>query len=232
MAIQDSAQNPTQKLHPDTLMPSKPCRDLLRPKLIAIGASTGGVETLSAIFEALPSGLPPIVMVQHIPSAFGTSFAKRLNANSALEVSEVTQKMPLRESCAYLAGGDAHISLGYEGGHYTAKPLDGPRISRHKPSVDILFRSTNNTAGRNALGVILTGMGDDGSIGLKEMFDNGALTIAQSKETCVVFGMPKKAIENGAAKLVLGLDEIIEKIIAFKDYVHKDKNDGLGDYNI
>ncbi len=225
MIPESEIQNPSQKLHPDVLIPSKPCKDLLRPKLIAIGASTGGVETLSTIFNALPTGLPPIVIVQHIPGTFGTSFAKRLNANSALEISEVTTKIKLQESCAYLAGGDAHISLGYEGGHYTAKPLEGPRISRHKPSVDILFRSTNNTAGRNALGVILTGMGDDGSIGLKEMFNNGALTIAQSKESCVVFGMPKKAIEIGAARLVLDLNKIIEKIIAFKDYVHKDDDD-------
>lgn len=205
-----------QKLHPDTLLESKPCKDLIRPKLIAIGASTGGVDALSVIFSKLPRGLPPIVVVQHIPKTFGSSFAKRLDSLSELDIFEVTQKMCLKQSCAYLASGDSHISLSYENGHYFAKPIDGPRISRHKPSVDILFRNVNNVAGKNALGVILTGMGDDGSIGLKEMYQNGAITIAQDEQSCVVFGMPKKAIEVGGAKYTLSLEQIIEYISNFK----------------
>ncbi|PAV00774.1 chemotaxis protein CheB [Helicobacter sp. TUL] len=205
-----------QKLHPDTLLESKPCKDLIRPKLIAIGASTGGVDALSVIFSKLPRGLPPIVVVQHIPKTFGSSFAKRLDSLSELDIFEVTQKMCLEQSCAYLASGDSHISLSYENGHYFAKPIDGPRISRHKPSVDILFRNVNNVAGKNALGVILTGMGDDGSIGLKEMYQNGAITIAQDEQSCVVFGMPKKAIEVGGAKYTLSLEQIIEYISNFK----------------
>ena len=205
-----------QKLHPDTLLESKPCKDLIRPKLIAIGASTGGVDALSVIFSKLPRGLPPIVVVQHIPKTFGSSFAKRLDSLSELDIFEVTQKTCLEQSCAYLASGDSHISLSYENGHYFAKPIDGPRISRHKPSVDILFRNVNNVAGKNALGVILTGMGDDGSIGLKEMYQNGAITIAQDEQSCVVFGMPKKAIEVGGAKYTLSLEQIIEYISNFK----------------
>ena len=205
-----------QKLHPDTLLESKPCKGLIRPKLIAIGASTGGVDALSVIFSKLPRGLPPIVVVQHIPKTFGSSFAKRLDSLSELDIFEVTQKMCLEQSCAYLASGDSHISLSYENGHYFAKPIDGPRISRHKPSVDILFRNVNNVAGKNALGVILTGMGDDGSIGLKEMYQNGAITIAQDEQSCVVFGMPKKAIEVGGAKYTLSLEQIIEYISNFK----------------
>lgn len=205
-----------QKLHPDILLESKPCKDLIRPKLIAIGASTGGVDALSVIFSKLPRGLPPIVVVQHIPKTFGSSFAKRLDSLSELDIFEVTQKMRLEQSCAYLASGDSHISLSYENGHHFAKPIDGPRISRHKPSVDILFRNVNNVAGKNALGVILTGMGDDGSIGLKEMYQNGAITIAQDEQSCVVFGMPKKAIEVGGAKYTLSLEQIIEYISNFK----------------
>lgn len=204
------------KLHPDVLLPKKPCKDPLRPKLIAIGASTGGVDALSVIFENLPNTLPPIVVVQHIPKLFGTSFAKRLDSLSKVKVFEVTEKMYLQNSCAYLASGDSHILLNYEHNAYTAQPFEGPRISRHKPSVDILFRSVNNVAGKSALGIILTGMGDDGSIGIKELFDNGTTTIAQSEQSCVVFGMPKKAIEVGAITYVLDLDQIIEKIINFK----------------
>ncbi|MGI0405794.1 CheB methylesterase domain-containing protein [Helicobacter himalayensis] len=208
-------RTPSKKLHPDALLESKPCKDFLRPKLIVIGASTGGVDALSTIFERLPSGLPPIVIVQHIPKPFGSSFAKRLDSLSMLNIFEVTQEMLLETSCAYLASGDSHISLNYENGKYSAKPFDGPRISRHKPSVDILFRSANNIAGKNTLGVILTGMGDDGSIGIKELFDNGATTIAQDEKSCVVFGMPKKAIEVGGVTHTLSLEEIIEKIAKF-----------------
>ncbi|HIV49359.1 MAG TPA: chemotaxis protein CheB [Candidatus Helicobacter avicola] len=214
--IESKDLSTSNKLHPDTLLESKPCKDLMRPKLIAIGASTGGVDVLSTIFEKLPRELPPIVVVQHIPKTFGTSFAKRLDSLSQLDIFEVTQKMRLEKSCAYITSGDSHISLSYENGHYFAKPIDGPRISRHKPSVDILFRNVNNIVGKNALGVILTGMGDDGCIGLKEMYQNGAITIAQDEQSCIVFGMPKKAIEMGGVKYTLNIEQIIEHISNFK----------------
>lgn len=203
-----------KKHHPDLLLPSNPYKKDGK-KLILIGSSTGGVEALTSIFPALPVGLPPIVIVQHIPKGFSTSFAQRLNAISQLTVLEVTSREILKDSHAYLASGDKHLIIENSGGIYAAKCLDGERISRHKPSVDVLFRSGNNVAGKNAMAVIMTGMGDDGSIGIKELFDNGAYTIAQDEASCVVFGMPKKALEKGAISEVVSLGMIPKKIIEY-----------------
>ncbi|MDY3114347.1 MAG: CheB methylesterase domain-containing protein [Helicobacter sp.] len=204
----------TQKFHPDVLLKSTPFKGEGK-KLIAIGASTGGVDAIAKVLEKLPRDLPPIVIAQHIPEGFSTSFAERLNQHSELSVYEVHEKMLLRQSCAYLAPGGLHIVFEKSGGDYYAKPQDGVRISRHRPSVDVMFRGVNNIAGKNALAIIMTGMGDDGSIGIKELFDNGAYTIAQDETSCVVFGMPKQAIAKGAIVEVVGLDLIPEKIIAF-----------------
>lgn len=203
-----------KKHHPDILLPFNPYKKDGK-KLILIGSSTGGVEALTRIFPQLPAGLPPIVIVQHIPKGFSTSFAQRLNSISEFTVLEVDSREQLKDSHAYLAPGDRHIVVENVGGTYFVKCVDGERISRHKPSVDVLFRSGNNAAGKNALAVILTGMGDDGSIGIKELFDNGAHTIAQDQASCVVFGMPKKAIEKGGISEVVPLDDIPGKIIAY-----------------
>lgn len=205
-----------KKHHPDEILKKAPC-DASRSKLVVIGSSTGGTDALNKILSELPKGLPPIVMVQHIPKNFSTSLVTRLNNNSELDVFEVTEKMILCSGCAYLACGSTHIFLDYEGGKYTAKAGDGVRISRHKPSVDILFRSANNVSGKNTLAIILTGMGDDGSIGMKELFDNGAYTIAQDEKSCVIFGMPRKAIEAGAIKEVVPLNRMAQKIIDFSN---------------
>ncbi len=205
-----------QKYHPDTVLPKNPCT-LSREKLIVIGSSTGGTEALSKIFAALPIGLPPIVVVQHIPKLFSTSLVSRLDSNSKINVFEVNSKMQLHNDCAYIANGDAHVVLSYEAGKYHVAPLNANRVSRHKPSVDILFRSANNVSGKNTLAIILTGMGDDGMIGMKELFDNGAYTIAQDEASCVVFGMPKKAIEIGAIHEILPLQRIPSRIV---DYAH------------
>lgn len=205
----------TKKYHPDEILKSKPCT-ISRGKLIAIGASTGGVDALSYIFSHLPSNLPPIAVVQHIPSNFGSSFIKRLDVISSLNIYEVNGRVALKGGGVYIAGGDKHMSIDFTMGSYYANSLnEEKRISRHKPSVDILFRSTNNAAGASALGIILTGMGDDGCIGLKELYDNGAHTIAENEEDCVVFGMPKKAIEIGAVSEILSLDMIIQRIISY-----------------
>ena len=131
----------------------------------------------------------------------------------------------LKNDCIYLAKGGTQIALGYENGKYSAHPiLDAPRISRHRPSVDILFRAANNIAGRNTLAIILTGMGDDGRIGIKELHDNGAKTIAQDEQTCVVFGMPKRAIEVGAVDEILPISKIADRIVKFAQSNKKDDN--------
>ncbi|RAX58178.1 chemotaxis protein CheB [Helicobacter monodelphidis] len=200
---------------PDVILPSQPCKKDSGKKLVLIGSSTGGVEALTRIIPKLPEGLPPIVIVQHIPVGFSGSFASRLNLLSAIRVLEVSSKEVLQPSHAYIASGDRHLVIESRGNDYIAKAIEGEKVSRHKPSVDVLFRSGNNTAGRNTLAIILTGMGDDGSIGIKELYDNGAHTIAQDESSCIVFGMPKRAIAVGAIKEIVPLDNIAEKIIQF-----------------
>ena len=203
-----------KKLHPDCLIKSAPHIGEGK-KIIAIGASTGGVDAIAGIMRELPLGLPPIVITQHIPQGFSSSFAERLNKVSKIHVEEVLRKVKLEDSCAYLAPGGKHLILERFLSEYYAKPLDGERISRHRPSVDIMFRCVNNIAGKNTLAIIMTGMGDDGSIGIKELFSNGAYTIAQDEASCIVFGMPKQAIAKGAICEVTSLKEIPNKIIQY-----------------
>ena len=206
--------NVSVKYHPDVLLKSTPYKGDGK-RVIAIGASTGGVDAIAQILKSLPKELPPIIITQHIPDGFSTSFANRLDTNSALNVFEVRGRMLLKDSCAYLAAGGLHMLLERVGGEYYVKPQSGVRISRHCASVDVMFRSLNNVVGRNALAIIMTGMGDDGSIGIKELHDNGAYTIAQDEASCVVFGMPKQAIAKGAICEIVSLDRIGSKIIAF-----------------
>ena len=204
-----------EKHHPDVVLAKKPCV-LSREKLVVIGSSTGGTEALNRILSHLElKNLPPIVIVQHIPKMFSASLATRLDNNSPLKVHEINEKVALQNDNVYIANGDSHVLLSYKEGKYFAAPFDERRVSRHRPSVDILFRSANNTSGKNTLAIILTGMGDDGMIGMKELFDNGAYTIAQDEQSCVVFGMPKKAIEIGAVKEILPLDRIANRIMDY-----------------
>ncbi len=203
-----------RKIHPDEVLVKKPA---LMPgsKVIGIGSSTGGVESLIKVFRNLPSGLPPIIISQHIPYGFSNSFANRLNASSDVTVSEAKNGDVLERSHAYLAPGNMHLTIEKSGGDYKIRLVDEVKVSRHKPSVDMMFRSLNNTVGGGAMAVMMTGMGDDGSIGMKELHTNGAYTVAQNEESCVVFGMPAKAIEAGAVKDVIHLDEIAQYITEF-----------------
>lgn len=207
-----------EKLHPDVFLKSQPC-PIGREKLVVIGSSTGGPQALEAVLSALPqdTNLPPILIVQHTQEGFSKSLALRLDSKSKISVVELEKKEILKHDCAYIAKAGMQLKIGCEAGRYYACPIDGPRISRHLPSVDILFRATNNCAGKSALGIILTGMGDDGSIGIKEMHENGAYTIAQDEATCTVFGMPKQAIEAGAIDEIVALQNIAGKIIAYAE---------------
>lgn len=178
------------------------------PRLIAIGASTGGPEAILRILEALPVDAPPLLIVQHMPEGFTTAFARRLDTTCRIAVKEAEDGDPVLAGRALLAPGNRHLLLVRRGAGWAAEVRDGPLVCRHRPSADVLFRSVAQEAGALAAGVILTGMGSDGADGLLEMRRAGAATYAQNEESCVVFGMPKEAIARGAAGEVLPLSEI------------------------
>jgi two-component system chemotaxis response regulator CheB len=176
--------------------------------VIALGASTGGTQALEAVLTRLPATMPGIVIVQHMPEKFTAAFAGRLNTLSALEILEARDGDEVRPGRALLAPGGRHMRLKRYSRGYTVEVFDGPPVRRHKPSVDVLFGSVARVAGAQATGVLMTGMGDDGAQGLLEMRQAGALTFAESEETCVVFGMPREAIRRDAACHVVPLHEI------------------------
>ncbi|HPU98018.1 MAG TPA: chemotaxis response regulator protein-glutamate methylesterase [Candidatus Hydrogenedentes bacterium] len=182
-------------------------------KVIAIGASTGGTEALTALLRVLPADAPGIVIVQHMPEHFTRSFADRLNQLCAVEVKEAANDDTVMPGRVLIAPGNYHMLLRRSGARYYVEVKSGPLVSRHRPSVDVLFKSTAQTAGRNAVGVILTGMGRDGAEGMKMMHDAGAKTIAQDEASCVVFGMPKEAIALGGVDFVLPLNQIAQKML-------------------
>ncbi|WP_028451552.1 protein-glutamate methylesterase/protein-glutamine glutaminase [Chitinilyticum aquatile] len=177
-------------------------------RIVLIGTSTGGTQALEAVLTRLSRTCPPIAIVQHMPEAFTASFAKRLNELSEIEVREAKHGDRMGPGRALIAPGGKHLMIRRSGAQYLVDVVDGPLVSRHRPSVDVLFRSGAKFAGRNAVGFIMTGMGDDGARGLKEMHDAGARTYAQDEESCVVFGMPKEAIKLGAADDVVSLARI------------------------
>jgi two-component system chemotaxis response regulator CheB len=177
-------------------------------RIVAVGASTGGTEALRALLEPLPADAPPIVIVQHMPEIFTRAFADRLDQTCRVEVKEAEAGDRILRGRALVAPGNRHLLVRREGGYLVADLSDGPLVSRHRPSVDVLFRSVAQAAGANAVGVILTGMGDDGVAGLLEMKQAGAVTFAQDEATSVVFGMPKEAIQRGAVDRVLPLSRI------------------------
>jgi len=181
-------------------------------KLIAIGTSTGGTQALEFILTQLPATLPGIVIVQHMPAAFTQAFAQRMDQLSALRVVEAADQMQIVAGHAYIAPGGLHLQVEKRGSHYYTVVRDGPAVSRHKPSVNVLFSSVAKAAGPDARGFILTGMGDDGARGLLEMHAAGAITCAQDEASSVVFGMPKEAIRAGGVDQVLSLQEITAQI--------------------
>jgi len=177
-------------------------------RVIAIGSSTGGVQTLEAILSRMPRTSPGILITQHMPERFTRAFAERLNKLVPMEVKEAENGDRLVSGRVLIAPGGRHLRLKRSGAHYVADVTDGPLVNRHKPSVDVLFRSVAQSAGGNAIGALLTGMGDDGARGLLEMRKGGARTAAQDEASCVVFGMPMQAIRLGAAEDVVSLDEM------------------------
>ncbi len=182
------------------------------PRVIAIGASTGGTEALREILQALPVSSCGIAIVQHMPEYFTRSFAKHLDEVCALEVKEAAAGDELRPGRALIAPGDKHLVVQSHGGRYSVDVVGGPLVSRHRPSVDVLFRSVAGAARDAAVGVILTGMGADGAEGLLEMKNAGAHTIAQDEASCTVFGMPREAIRRGAVDRVLPLNDIADAL--------------------
>jgi two-component system, chemotaxis family, protein-glutamate methylesterase/glutaminase len=186
-------------------------------RIIAIGASTGGTEAIKAVLTKLPPDTPGVVIAQHIPKAFSTPFANRMNDCCQMTVYEAEDGQQVLAGHAYIAPGDRHLMVVRDGARYVLRLDDGVPVNRHKPSVDVLFRSVAQNAGRNAIGVILTGMGKDGARGLKEMLDAGSQTIAQDEATSVVWGMPGEAVSLGAAQHVIPLDSVAAKIRALAD---------------
>jgi two-component system chemotaxis response regulator CheB len=182
-------------------------------KVVAVGASTGGTEAVRELLQQMPPDAPAIAIVQHMPELYTGAFARRLAGLCRIEVKEAEDGDRLIPGRAVIAPGNHHLAVRRSGAHYVAQILEGPPVSRHRPSVDVLFRSAAQAAGANAVGVILTGMGDDGADGLLELRSAGAHTVAQDEATCVVFGMPKEAILRGGACEVLPLPRIAAAIL-------------------
>ncbi len=180
--------------------------------VIAIGSSTGGTEALRVLLREMPKDMPGIAIVQHMPEGFTASFSRSLDQISQMEVKEAENGDKLYRGRVLIAPGNKHMLLKRVGKEYFVEVKEGPLVNRHRPSVDVLFRSAARYAGKNAIGVILTGMGNDGAKGLQEMHETGARTIAQDETSCVVFGMPKEAIKAGAADHIVPLDKIVKKL--------------------
>ncbi|MBI5878739.1 MAG: chemotaxis response regulator protein-glutamate methylesterase [Chloroflexi bacterium] len=184
-------------------------------KVLAIGASTGGVQAIEVVLRGLPAVMPGVVMVQHMPENFTKTFAERLNHNCQLEVREARDNDYVTPGLVLLAPGNHHMVLERSGARYVVRIKDGPPVHHQRPSVDVLFQSVARHAGRNAVGVILTGMGADGAKGLLSMRQSGARTLAQDEKSCVVFGMPKEAIQLGAAEMVVPLNDVSQSVLSF-----------------
>jgi two-component system, chemotaxis family, protein-glutamate methylesterase/glutaminase len=207
---------PTPKHTADIILPASKGKHGLWPseRLVAIGTSTGGTQALDTVLRMLPKEVVGIVIVQHMPPQFTATFAERLNAHCKIQVREAKSGDRVEPGLALIAPGGKHMVIRRGPSHYYVDVLEGPPVNRHRPSVDVLFRSVAVSAGPSATGIIMTGMGDDGARGMKEMEETGAHTVAQDEKSCVVFGMPKVAIELGGIKQVLPLNRIHEAIVA------------------
>jgi len=223
-AIREASQaktatvRPRIKTEPVTMVtPAQTTHNLTRTtdRVVAIGTSTGGTIALENILTQLPQDVPGIVIVQHMPEKFTAAFAERLNGLCAIEVREAKNGDRVLQGCALIAPGGYHTQVVRNGAFYCTEVFDAPPVNRHKPSVDVLFRSVAKAVGRNALGMILTGMGDDGARGLLSMRQAGANTIAQDEASSVVFGMPKEAIKLGAAEQIFSLNQMPAMIAQF-----------------
>ncbi len=186
---------------------------IVTEKIIVLGSSTGGTEAIRTLLKTMPEDMPGVAIVQHMPEGFTRSFSNGLNQISRLEVKEAENGDKLYRGRVLIAPGNKHMLLKRVGHEYFVEIKEGPLVNRHRPSVDVLFRSAARYAGANAIGVILTGMGNDGARGMKEMHDAGAHTIAQDEQSCVVYGMPKEAVKNGGVDDVVALDKITNHLI-------------------
>lgn len=184
-------------------------------KIVAIGASTGGTEAIREVLCALPANAPAMVITQHIPAAFSAAFASRVDGLAAVRVTQAQQGEQILPGHAYIAPGDQHLLVERSGARYYCQLNDGPLVSRHKPSVDVLFRSVAQNVGPNAVGIMLTGMGDDGAQGMLEMHEAGAFNLVQDEKTSIVWGMPGAAVKLGAADKTVALQNIAEEIMYY-----------------
>jgi len=210
-----AVHQPEKKLTADAMLPPPTNRAMARTteSIICIGASTGGTESLRVVLEALPAAAPGIVIVQHMPEKFTASFAKRLNGLCEVDVKEAEDGDAVLRGRVLIAPGNLHTMIERSGANYRVRVREGPLVSRHRPSVDVLFRSAARSAGSNAVGVIMTGMGDDGARGLEEMKNAGARTLAQDEASSVVFGMPKEAIARGCVDKIVPLSQMAAEIL-------------------
>jgi two-component system chemotaxis response regulator CheB len=204
-----------QKFSADAILPSFKRKYSSTEKLIVIGASTGGTEAIKEILNKLPADAPGVLVAQHMPEHFTKSFADRLNSLCKISVKEAEHNERILPGFAYIAPGNSHLLINRSGARYMVALNQGPLVNRHRPSVDVLFRSAANVAGANALGIILTGMGKDGVQGMLEMKQAGSHTIAQDEASCVVFGMPKEAIAAGGVREVLPLQNIARRTMEY-----------------
>jgi two-component system chemotaxis response regulator CheB len=211
-----SRLEPSPKLTADAVLPKPPSQAMIQTteKVVVVGASTGGTEALRVFLEAMPLDAPGLVIVQHMPEEFTARFADRLDKTCRITVKEAEDNDSVIRGEALIAPGNRHVLLKRSGARYFVEIKDGPLVSRHRPSVDVLFRSAARYGGRNVVGVIMTGMGDDGARGMLEMKQAGAFNIAQDEASCVVFGMPAEAIKAGAVNKVAPLDAIAPEVVA------------------
>ncbi|MHB8708242.1 MAG: chemotaxis protein CheB, partial [Desulfuromonadales bacterium] len=207
--------DPEPKLTADVILNKPRLEETFRTteKVVAIGASTGGTEALRVFLQALPYDAPGIVIVQHMPQGFTAAFARRLDGICRVAVKEAADGDTVVPGRALIAPGNSHLLLKRSGARYYVQIKDGPLVSRHRPSVDVLFRSVARYAGLNAIGVIMTGMGDDGARGMLEMKQAKAFNLAQDEESCVVFGMPQEAIKKGGVDKVLPLEQLADEVM-------------------